>query len=110
MWRVLDAARVASSRRCMHGAKPTARQAPAAVAGGARAEISTRLHRFGGLPRAGCGFSCLAGLALALQRRHRQQRAASPGAGVGVRRASTKQTDVRRVSGVRLVRSGWIPA
>ncbi|MCF8701871.1 hypothetical protein L3055_10835 [Corynebacterium sp. MC-02] len=32
------------------------------------------------------------------------------GVGVGVERASTKHSDARRMSGVRRVRSGWIPA
>lgn len=50
------------------------------VAGCARAGSLGRLLRLSGLgrpPRAGRGFSCLAGLALALRRWHGQQRAAS---------------------------------
>lgn len=71
--RVLNAARVACFGRCMHGAKPTARPASVEHRGACRSEYldvaSSSLRRPSGLP-------CLAGLALSLRRRHRQQRSA----------------------------------
>ena len=71
--RVLNAAHVASFRRCMHGAKPTGRHGRVEHRRPCRSRNldvpSSSLRRPSGSP-------CLAGLALSLRRRHRQQRLA----------------------------------
>lgn len=77
-----------SSRRRTHGAKPSTierrRPARAMPTQGPRRAQSTSCGIYFLLPRAG---SCLAGLALALQRRHRRRRAASNVGRRGGRRA-----------------------
>lgn len=79
---------MSSSRRRTHGAKPSTvkrrRPTRAVPAQGPRCAFSTSCGIDFLLPRAG---SCLAGLALALQRRHRRRRAASNAARRGGRRA-----------------------
>lgn len=68
MWQALGVAFMGQSQPLVKRRRPSRARA--------RAEISTFLLRPGGLPREGDGFSCLAGLALALQRLHRHHRVA----------------------------------
>lgn len=103
MWQALGVAFMGQSQPLVKRRRP-----PRACG---RAEISTFLLRIGGLPREGTVSRVWRGLlwpcnvCIGVTAWHTLL-----GVGVGVGRASTKQLDVRHVSGVRLVWLGWIPA